>query len=659
MVSVTASEDGKSASVVFKNSFVADTEQTVKVTDASGTKELKFTFTVGDITSVELEDGTYDDDTKNQTLTFKANGVSSTADAEFLRQAGYTVNFVAVDEDNVAANIFDGAKSNSATGLLDDEIATGTYTVEVQIIKDGKIIVSDKGEIKIVDLESTATAISLVEITNYGADKVVGGTDNFVHKSTTLVAGEVAEISEVKGSAAGKTDVELIVNADKVTSSNPAVISVANVAGVATLSANGAGTATIKVQIGDVSKEVTLTVSNDLREVKKITPAETTVKVVKGVTRTVEVSAADQYGDPIAIATGDAVVSEDLPKDSASNPLLTEDELITDADGKTTAGYDIIGLNKGNGTLIFKDSDGKNLGQIAITVTETNNVASEKLETTYDSKVTNGALVIGDADKNSAKYQVSKFNSEGAYNGQRTLELATDVNTDGIVDAGFAPTAGSYNVISTKPSVATVAVAGDIITVTPVKVGSADIVIYDENGVVKQKVTINVTEKETVATKVNFKELSTIDYIGKSIKAEDFLDVRTDGALNPIVYGIEHNGSTIDKVRLDSTANVADEKGNAVVASATAPVLYIDADNDGARDAGEVVLGIVSATPLTGESLANMVAGTPVDIIAGSGLTDAKDKGTLLVRIVDDKNDDGTYAVNETIATTTINIDVK
>ncbi|NNU88142.1 hypothetical protein ETC04_13590 [Geobacillus sp. MR] len=665
VTAVTPAADGKSATVTLGTALTVGKEYTVTVTvdGEAKTFTVKFDYTV---TSVSLDEKTYDDDTVGQKLTFKVNGETVTADTEWLRQAGYTVNFVAVDNSTGAAVVaptkfFKGANpATSSTGLLDDEVTPGEYTVEVQIIKDGKVVVSDKATITIADLESTATAINSVKFTNYGKDYTDdnGTNDDFEMNSTTLVIGESAEITEIIGNAAGKTNVDLPVASAKVTSSNPAVISVNG----QTITANAAGTATITVKVGNATKTINFTVTNATRKVAKVTPSESTVKVVVGATRQINVTAEDQYGDPIAVPNDNTVVVEDIPQDASSNPLVAvgtggDNQLQTGADGKHS-GFEVKGLNKGNGTVLFKDTNGKVLGQIAVTVTDKDNFTSSKLELVYDTESTDNTLVKGKASDDTVKYQVSKFNSEGAYNGAMPLALAQDSDNDGVVDSGFFPAAsGSYYVISSKPSVATVSVSGSELTVTAQAKGTADIVIYDENGLVKHKFTVTVTEEPVTVTKVNFKAVATIDYAGKSVDINDFLDVRTDTGKDPIVYGIEHNADTIAKVRLDSSANVNDENGHSVSASATNPVLYIDADNSGHREAGEVVLGVVSATLLSGSQFTNIV--DPIDLIAGSGTTASGDKGTILFRVIDDANADGTYAVTETIATTTLNINVK
>lgn len=654
-VKSVTSTDGKTATVTLDGALAVDKEYTAKVKMNGETKEFKFTFGIA-VTSVSLDEKTYDDDTASQKLSFKVNGESATADTEWLRQAGYSVKFIAVDSNNTAANIFLGGSNESSTGVLLSDIATtGKYTVEIQIIKDGKVVVSDKSGISIEDVESTVTALSFTNFHN---------SIGFDHNSSTLVTGESATIDYLEGNAAGKTDASLNPASATVTSSDDRVISVSN----QTLTANAPGTATITVKVGNATKTYNFTVTNAVRSVAKVTPSEATVKVVNGATRQINVVTTDQYGDPIAVANTDAVIVEDLPQNASGTPLVsvgTSNELVTGASNGKHAGFAVTGAANGTGTVLFKNTSGTVLGQIAVTVTGVNNVASNKLELVYNTVSKDNALVLGKPTDDTVTYQVSNFNTEGAYNGAVALTLATDTTpADGVVDSGFFPKAANsgYYVVSSKPSVATVGVANTSeLTVTAQGKGSADIVIYDENGLVKHKFTVTVTSNPVITTGVKYVESKTVNFVGKSVKVTDFLDVRTDAALDPIVYGVTHNATTISKVRLDKAAGVADENGTTVTATVTAPVLYIDKNNDGDRDASEVVLGIISATPLTGEQLsANFpAAGTGIDLIAGQGPTVASDKGTLLFRVIDDSNADGVYSLTETLSTTTLNIDVK
>lgn len=628
---ISVSNDGKTATVTFKHSFTPDTEYSVTFKLESGDKTFKFVHSIGEVKSVELDVRTYDDDTANQLLTFKVNGETTAADTEWLRQAGYTVNFVAVNENNAAASIFAGGNSTSSTGLLANEIPIGKYTVEIQIVKDGTVVVSDRKVITVADLESTTTAISSVQLTN------VAG---FVHNSKTLVTGETADITRIVGNAAGKSNVSLPVGLAEVSSSNPAVVSVSG----DELKANVEGKATITVKIGEATHSFEITVAKANRTITKVTPSEATVKLVQGSTRTIQVTTVDQYGDPIAVNANSVI--EDLPLNASNQPLIsindadsTATELITGANGKTVAGFEISAsaTETGNGTLIFKDENGKNVGQVGIQVSNVNNVASTKVEYTVASDKTTNNIETGDVNQ----YQVSKFNSNGFYNGVETLNLGP-------------ATAGQLTVSSADESIATVTLSGSAtaFNVNPVKAGKTDIVITDENGLVKHKFTVVISSAPVVITKVNFKSVSTIDYVGKTVEVDDVLDVRPDTGKNRIVYGVEHNANTIAKVRIDES-------------NPSAPFLYIDTDTattDGGYDAGtDILLGAVTGEVLTGSSGASIADGS-IDIAPGDYTTASTDKGTVLFRVITPEISSAgvvSYPVNNTIATTVLNINVK
>ncbi|QDP41587.1 S-layer homology domain-containing protein [Radiobacillus deserti] len=616
VASIDANAAGTSATVTFQNGFPQDTEQTVKI----GDKEFKFTYSFS-VDSVSLDEKTFDDDTVGQVLSFKVNGLQ--ADTEYLRQAGYTVNYVAVDNTGTAAtDFFKGTNpSTSSTGLLNDEITVGNYTVEIQVLKDGKVVVSDEKTISISDLESTTTAVDSVELTT-GAGVVLN--------STTLVTGETADVTEVIGDAAGKNDVELPTGSVVLSSSNPSVVSVNN----QTLTANVAGTAKVTVKVGNATKEISVTVASDARTVAKVTPSESTVKVVDTQTRTIDVDAVDQYGDPIQLQAAD--ITEDLPENASSQDLVIAGDLITTLTGSTSTGYTIQGDQVGNGTILFKDANDKVVGQVAVQVTDVNNVGSTKVEHTIASSSVDYSLAVGDIES----YQVSKFNTNGFYNGAETLTTTAPAATGTLLVEAADNTVASV----------TLAASGTSVDVEGLKAGKTDIVIKDSTGLVKHKFTVTVSASQVALTKVNFKSTATVDYVGKTVSVSDILDVRTDGANDPIVYGVEHNANTIDKVRLEDTAPAL-------------PLLYIDSNADGAYVAADdILLGAVTAEVLTGATGTNLQAlgGTNIDLIPGSYTTAANDKGTILFRVLVDGSDaNTTYETNEAVATTTLNVNVK
>jgi len=619
--------NGSKATVVFENNFPVDSEQTVKVKVGEDTKEFKFTYGVN-LKSVELKDQAYDDDTAGQVLAFTINGSSVNTNTEFLRQAGYTVKFVA------DTAIFAGASKTSATGVLDTDLTTGNYTVQIQISKGGVVVVSDTATITIADIEGSVSAITFANFAN---------SLGFDHNSTTLVTGETATVDYVEGNAVGKTEVELNVAGATVTSSNPAVISVAG----KTLSANAPGTATITVKIGSATKTYNFTVTNTARKLAKATPSETTVKLVDDATddaRTIQITTLDQYGDPIAVDSSAVtpLVKLDLPKDNLTNNLVSVNggsagHLVTGTNGKTTSGFVITPAAVGNGTILIKDANNTTIGQIAVQVNNVDNVdaSKQKIEYTYDSRTTN-SFKVGQV----AKYQVSNFSTAGHFNGVVTL------NTSGVA-------AGQYFVESANTNIATVAVASNVLTVTGVKPGTTTITFKDADGIVKHQFNVTISSTPTVITKVNFKANTTVNFAGKKVDVADVLDVRADAGKDSIVYGVEHNGATAAKVRLDVT-------------STNQLILYIDNNGDGDLNASpndDTILGAVTAEVLTGSTTAT--AGTPIsaitDITVGGAnyTTASKDKGTILFRVIVDANGDGTYAKSEAISTTVLNVEVK
>lgn len=594
----TASADGKSATVTFNQHFAQDTEQVLKVTANGATKEYKFTYGLV-IGKVTLNKTAYDDNTSGQAISFKINDEANNADINYLMQAGYNVDFVAV-KGNVGADIFVGNSATSSTGILKNPVAVGDYTVEVRISKAGKLLASDRQTISILDIETATSAINSASFGRVTADVNVYAPIN----STTLKTGEEIVLTGLKGNVAGKTDVEISPASASLSSSNVAVASVSG----RTIKTHSPGTATITIKVGAATKTVTFTVTNDARVISKVTANPTSVKLVTDNQVGVGVSVVDQYGDPVKEVASGAVYTS-IPVNANGAPIVEISKIeFNNKDGKMTA--TVKGLANGSGTVYFKDSnkEGKVLGSLYVEVSNVNNVGSQKLEV---AAAPAGVNASSDAtlDLNADKvvfYELANYNTLGQYNGVETL-------------------GAEYTVESLNTKVATAVKTGDKVEITAVSTGKADVVLK-KNGLSVGTISITVTQGSVKVTKVNFKAAYTVDYNGELINAEDVLDIRpdADASKDKVIHSIEHDAKTADPVRIKADGTV-----------------YIDGKDS------DIVLGNVVAEVTGGSNfgVTTAMGGYTTGTTAGQ-----KDKGTIIFKFVIGDN---------VVAATSVNVDVK
>ncbi|PWW31260.1 S-layer family protein [Cytobacillus oceanisediminis] len=590
VTAVTPSADGKSALITLEGSIAPNTEVTLKATLNGTTKEftVKFEYKVEKAT---VNAGLFDDDTKGQKVTFKINSESSAASVDYLKLAGYTVKFVAVDSDGASADIF----KDNTTGELKDSLTKGDYEVEVQVTKGGTLVKSERETISVVNLEQVATAVKSVELTN---------GKGFVMNSKTLVAGETADVTEVISTIAGD-DVDATANAT-VESSNQAAVSVSG----KTLTANAAGKATITVTVGNSKSTFDVTVTNSVRKVTKVAPSTSSVKLITGKTTDVSVIVTDQYGDPFNTnENGKNELEEVVP-----SVLAGSYDLDTNNEGKVTLTL-TAGSNAGTGTLYFKDANNNVLGSFNVQVTKVDNVGTSKLELkTLANQSKDNTLDVNNDKDNKVTYALNKYTTEGVYNG--SIDLA----------------AGNYSVESLKATVATAAISGTDLTITAKGKGQTDVVLKDSAGAVVGKITITVVDEQITITKVDFKATSTVDYIGETININDVFDIVASDD-DEIVKGITLSKSTLHKVRIESDGD-----------------LYLDTDGDGQFNNDDVQLATVTAEVATGAT--GLAVGT-FDPVTGISTTASGQKGTIIFKVMEDSSD-ATTAIASTSVTVNV-----
>lgn len=590
VVSITPNTDGTKATVKLSSNLAAGEETVVTTTINEQSQEFKFTYTFA-VNSVAVENVTVDNDTPNQKLTLLVN--SEEVDLDYLKALGYTVQFVAFDEDDNQVAIFDGESTTSEDGVLADTIAEGDYEVQVTVAKGSNVLSSELAQVKVSNLDSTASTISAYELTNE--------TTGFEQNSSTLVIGETAQFSEVTVSA-GSGDAD--VTGFTVKSSNAGVISVTEEAGVYTLNAEAPGTAKVTITYGKLTKEVTLTVAATERTVTKVKPEVSSVKVVRGVTRPVELTVTDQYGDPIS--------GEDVTVVYPTNEVVTGSTTIsTDDEGVATLELDTT-KDSGTAVLYFRDAeDDKLLGTLSVAASKLNSTDKKVIEVAKyaDSESEDLTLDLSDAEDDQLTLEVARYNAENVYLGQQDLTGYTFTYNEDIVS---------------------VTSNGGLIDVTPAgtKTGSTDIALFDADGKAAGKVRVTVVDNAPELTKVTWVNPGTVTYSEEVINFVDVLNV-IESSNDDVVQGVTLSKSVANKVRMNEATSE----------------LYLDKNDDGVYNGEDQILGTLSVKS-TADSDFSVAEGSAV-----TGYTTAAGvEGTLVFTLTD--NDD------DIVATTSVKIDV-
>ena len=637
-VKSVVSTNGNTATVTLGAALAAD--QTTKVTVKGNSFDV--VFKVAAVSTVTVDELTYDDDTAKQFVSFKVNG--STVTAQELITAGYDVQFTAYSSKNATTNV-NGIFTSQTTGELKTDLATATGAgtlltglniasipvsgadvyVKVTVTKGADVITSGLTKVTIKNKDLAADSITNATLLNYGADKNAGGsfttTDaDFEQNSSTLRTGEKAIFSEIKVKAGTKE--EKVQTGYTVKSSDPSVVSVVSSTGV--LTAEGPGTATITVTYGGATYTKTITVKNEARTATSVSVDKAATTVTAAGTTTVKVTLLDQYGDPIAINTGANVSLQQSDTSKVVGSLASS----TDESGEAI--LTLTGQNNGTGSnvITFRDSANSKIGTTAVTVTVTdNNTLSQ-----YSYKVDDS---ISTTDVTDVTTAVGVAVSKEQISTDTTLDLLDDkylkVDLKGLNSAGVE--VSNQNVNSSDYNVTVNQSAAGVLDASPVvkangflvvkagsRAGTATITVTNATDanisktfqVTVEKVGYNVTAA-TLKTVTDPTYATTLDY-------SDFLTV-TKTVNDPIVSGLTLSKSVAQPIRLALTSQ-AGAKGD----------LYIDKNADNVYDANDVKVGSVVITT-TGK-----IADTTFDAIAGVDVV-AGDEGTVLFKVLNTAGD--------------------
>ncbi|MBV4430911.1 cell wall-binding repeat-containing protein [Clostridium tyrobutyricum] len=537
----------------------------------------------GTVKSAEaVEDQTVNAKADDEELQFTVNGgIKVTADD--ILDAGYTIKF------NTDQPVFDGDSETSTDGKLDKYALKDLYDngngkdsfkYQVVISKDGVVVAqSSMTKVNIIDSDTTANSIGDVTINLGGNDD-----DNYPElTNNTLVKGETAYITKVKGNTVdGKDDVSIINK--KYESSNTFVASVDENTGKIT--ANAKGNFDLIIKSGSSTKTISLKVTDEKRKISTAKVSTSSITLGKGANTTFDLKLYDQYGTPMMGLNGINDPTDDISQidnngyqftlsdikssgDKIANAVLNTPSDKTDEDGKIKIKVDTAdtadeAFKTGNGTLNIKNNDGKILASVSVKVNYAGSVDNYKIETQGDNT---GSLDLNpDAADNDGtskvKIKVAQYDSNNNFIGYVTDPTAsklaitvsqpnntnilktndTSISTvasDGTItlqtnfeDAGN--TNGKYNILSSDPN-------QDLGTLTITVKNS-------ENSEIKATKTITVKDSSPVINSANFTK-NVIVATDKTIDIDDLIkadDINISSA----------NANGDGKVRIDKNGDI-------------------------------------------------------------------------------------------------------
>ncbi|MDN4492156.1 hypothetical protein [Ureibacillus aquaedulcis] len=566
---------------------------------------MKFTFVLADVvvTTTSLEANK-----DKQFLQVTING--AVTDLSTIDALGYDIEFQA--DKAVFATVSEGvagdAATTSATGEIDETVEATelneSFNVKAVLTKDGKT--AESKTVKVDVVSKAVPAIGNIVLTT----DVLELTKNVVSTKDDEVA--------VKEVVSNTEDVINVSGLSSFASSNPEVALIN--ASTGEITPIKAGKTTISVKAGNVVYSKEITVVSEERVATKATA--TTANVAPGSTYTTKVAITDQFGEDLDEAS---ITADNISVSEVTGVTVATADFTNVADGElpvTISPADTA--TAGSYTVVVKDlTTPKNLGQYTVRVSADNTADNYKLVVADSSKGV--ANLAGD---DTVTLNANEFTKSGGF--LKTLEDT---------DTAFTVESANSNIATVASS--TLPEGGDI-EVTGVKVGTTQIILK-KGGVQVATATITVKEEVPTIESITWKANgSTITVAGKAVTYKDIFTITaTASDVDPIVESVKLNETTTSKVRIDLDTE-------------SAPVLYLDQNDDGTYDAeDDEVLGTVAAqlAGSAGQTYTSLGSDWTANIL--SGTTTSGDKGTLVITVTDDD-------ANTTVrASSTLNVDVK
>lgn len=396
VVTIKASEDGKTATVALGSALVPNKDATVEVTIG----EDKATFTVKystEAAALAVKEATYGV-SSDAVLTVLVNGVETSLNE--LKANGYTTTFYSYKEDATGTlkttnDLFDlHSDFKSTTGKLAGAtgyaIPAGTYKVKVVLVKGGTTLTSEYANITITDKKIYEQSISELSVT----------TSNSIYKLSgdafSLKVGDVYALTDLKTKTTYGTDTSITQTQLAKVIMKSSDTSVATVSGNK-IYAHKSGTTNLTVTYGQLSKTLALTVKTDARNFATVEiPSWSAKEVVIGNTVGTNIYAVDNYG---AYMVGQLLYVELPQNDTAvlsrvfevsGNTVVSNNDIdkcvSTDATGSVKLSYTASSVAGAKATFsVYKGNNSvqKYEGALITTYNVTNvakNAATYKLE---------------------------------------------------------------------------------------------------------------------------------------------------------------------------------------------------------------------------------------------------------------------------------------
>lgn len=554
------------------------------------------------INSVDVKEGTFDDDTKAQELKLIVNG--DVISKDFVKSAGYSINFKAFNSKGEVVNIFE----DNSRGVLKSKLDKSSYRIAVTLNKYGIEYTSKLSLIDIANLDGSLTSIEDYTLKNFGKESLE--YDNSIDTKTLLV-GEKAKISSL----------DVVIDGDNIKLYDDIRVKVKNVEVIELqngyINAKKSGKAIVNISYGEKSKDFEIEVKRGERELTFL-KTEDTINVISGKTIDLSFSMEDNYGDPynytdfaIGIQSSSKVKSTKISYKGNGEGVLT-----------------IAGGEEGLSDIYIKTKDGKVLKTITVNVSKIDNIATTKLEImpNIDYRYSNELTIYpeGSYVKKYIDFYLGQYNSENIFNGKVNLK-----------DYSIKYDERVLNVSNQENGVFKDC---DSFTVSANITRDTDIHIFYPNGAFAYKATIKVLSLGYEIEKANFKNIENVDYSGEKINLFSVLD-GSDSGNDGILTGIKLKKETSHKIRVSK-----DES--------TKGYIYIDKDSNGKYNTADILLGEIKAKVYDNENSGL----SEIDIY--DGVTTKKgDNLTVLFTINIFENGDSEY--KELLENKFINVEVK
>ncbi|HWQ88696.1 MAG TPA: cell wall-binding repeat-containing protein [Desulfitobacteriaceae bacterium] len=509
------------------------------------------------------------------------------------------------------------ALTNSPIILSNNNTVTTAFNSK--LASDGKVIaLGGTGAVpdSVLAKVTYKSAEPASEITGYELTNSTG--TEFVQTSNILVVTETAYFSKITATTEGNEEIITDTSSFSIQSSDPGVLHVDPDSDINQITAETEGIATITITYGNLTKQVTLRVVNNERELTAVRfkdmVTDTVITSLKTIIPTDTAKATDILVEPID-QYGDKMPAEFYDATSSNDSIMT---ISDNGDGEIT----VTGVVAGKAAVIIHDSDDNRIGSLGVNVSDNSEIASESFgihlpvnNSECEDLVSGTDLTDFSADStvdisgdSYVVYRLSQYNSDGIYLGADTTITIDLVKSSSDV-ADYTETDN-----------------GDIV-VEGLKAGAASLVVKDDESGKSYIAKITVIDEGYSIESVNFKSV-TSPASPRNYNYKLVLNY-TETGNDPIIKGVTLYKPVSQDIRLQTSDGQ----------------LYIDKDGDGQYDSSvDTDLGYLEIT-ISGD-----FAESPGPDVAEGFNVSQGDSGTVYFKIIS--------PAGKIVASTYINVDL-